>query len=128
MSATIRTGSEDEAGSGSFHALVPAAGRGERFGGEVPKQFQSFAGRPLFVHALAVLAAAPEIVSTVVVVPAGLEAEARSAIAAAGLEGRVAAVVHGGTRRQDSVLAWIEGTIDGKARRVEFPYRRADCP
>jgi hypothetical protein len=28
----------------------------------------------------------------------------------------------------DSVLAWIEGTVDGKARRVDFPYRRAVCP
>jgi hypothetical protein len=30
--------------------------------------------------------------------------------------------------RPDSLLAWIEGTIDGKARRVEFAYRRTDCP
>lgn len=28
----------------------------------------------------------------------------------------------------DSVAAWIEGTVDGKARRVEFPYRRVACP
>jgi hypothetical protein len=28
----------------------------------------------------------------------------------------------------DSVLAWIEGTVDGKTRRVDFPYRRAVCP
>jgi hypothetical protein len=30
--------------------------------------------------------------------------------------------------RPDSLLAWIEGTIDGKSRRVEFAYRRTDCP
>jgi Domain of unknown function (DUF6265) len=29
---------------------------------------------------------------------------------------------------RDSVLAWIEGIVDGKARRVDFPYRRAVCP
>jgi hypothetical protein len=28
----------------------------------------------------------------------------------------------------DSVLAWIDGTSDGKQRRVEFPYRRVPCP
>ena len=29
----------------------------------------------------------------------------------------------------DSIAAWIEGPgKDGKARRVEFPYRRAECP
>jgi hypothetical protein len=28
----------------------------------------------------------------------------------------------------DSLLARIEGTIDGKIRRSEFPYRRVRCP
>ena len=28
----------------------------------------------------------------------------------------------------DSVLAWIDGKAGGKARRVEFPYRRVACP
>ena len=28
----------------------------------------------------------------------------------------------------DSVLAWIDGTSDGKQQRVEFPYRRVPCP
>ena len=33
-----------------------------------------------------------------------------------------------GYRRDgDSLLAWIEGTNDGKSRRVEFPYRRVAC-
>jgi hypothetical protein len=27
----------------------------------------------------------------------------------------------------DSVLAWIDGTVGGKARRGEFPYRRVSC-
>jgi hypothetical protein len=30
-------------------------------------------------------------------------------------------------RDGESLLAWIEGTTNGKARRVEFPYRRAAC-
>jgi hypothetical protein len=28
----------------------------------------------------------------------------------------------------DSLLAWIEGSVRGTARRVEFPYARARCP
>lgn len=27
-----------------------------------------------------------------------------------------------------SLLAWIEGTKNGKSRRIEFPYRRTACP
>lgn len=30
-------------------------------------------------------------------------------------------------RDGESLLAWIEGTTNGKSRRVEFPYRRAAC-
>lgn len=34
-----------------------------------------------------------------------------------------------GYRRQGiSLLAWIEGTRDGKPRRIEFPYQRVPCP
>jgi hypothetical protein len=34
-----------------------------------------------------------------------------------------------GYQRQgtDGLLAWIEGSMNGKPRRVEFPYRRAAC-
>jgi len=28
----------------------------------------------------------------------------------------------------DSLSAWIEGTREGKVRRVDFPYRRGTCP
>ena len=28
----------------------------------------------------------------------------------------------------DSVLAWVEGTMNGKTRRIEFPYARVPCP
>lgn len=28
----------------------------------------------------------------------------------------------------DSLIAWIEGTINGKERRVEFPFQRVTCP
>jgi hypothetical protein len=28
----------------------------------------------------------------------------------------------------DSVLAWIDGKVAGKSRRIEFPYQRVSCP
>jgi hypothetical protein len=30
-------------------------------------------------------------------------------------------------RSGKDLLAWIEGTRDGRVRRIEFPYRRAAC-
>jgi hypothetical protein len=30
-------------------------------------------------------------------------------------------------RRGASLQAWVEGTRDGRTRRIEFPYRRAAC-
>lgn len=32
--------------------IVPAAGTGSRFGGELPKQFQSLAGKPILLHVI----------------------------------------------------------------------------
>jgi hypothetical protein len=29
---------------------------------------------------------------------------------------------------RDSVLGWVEGTMRGTQRRIEFPYRRVACP
>lgn len=42
-------------------ALIVAAGRGERFGGERPKQYAPLAGRPLLHHSLAAFAGHPGI-------------------------------------------------------------------
>ena len=36
----------------SVWAVVPAAGRGTRFGGEVPKQYLQVGGRPLLAYTL----------------------------------------------------------------------------
>ena len=30
-------------------------------------------------------------------------------------------------RKGNTLLAWIEGTQNGKVRRVEFPYQRSSC-
>jgi 2-C-methyl-D-erythritol 4-phosphate cytidylyltransferase len=48
-------------------AIVPAAGRGARFGGDVPKQYLEVAGQPLIAHTLQVLLAHPAVQGAVVV-------------------------------------------------------------
>ncbi|MBI4936801.1 MAG: 2-C-methyl-D-erythritol 4-phosphate cytidylyltransferase [Nitrosomonadales bacterium] len=50
-----------------YFALVPAAGSGSRFGGELPKQYSLLAGKPLIHHALATLCASADIETVFVV-------------------------------------------------------------
>jgi 2-C-methyl-D-erythritol 4-phosphate cytidylyltransferase len=43
----------------AFYALIPAAGAGTRFRGEIPKQYLRLAGRPMLWHAVNALCAVP---------------------------------------------------------------------
>jgi 2-C-methyl-D-erythritol 4-phosphate cytidylyltransferase len=52
-------------------ALIPCAGSGSRAGGELPKQYQQVAGRPLVLHTLAAFAAVTTVARTLVVVAPG---------------------------------------------------------
>lgn len=49
-------------------AVVPAAGRGTRFGGPVPKQYLLAAGEPLLAHALAALLSHPGVAGVMVAI------------------------------------------------------------
>jgi 2-C-methyl-D-erythritol 4-phosphate cytidylyltransferase len=51
-------------------AVVPSAGRGTRFGGDVPKQYLEVAGEPLLAHSLRALLAHPAVEGAVVVLAA----------------------------------------------------------
>ena len=51
-------------------AVVPAAGRGTRFGGDVPKQYLEVAGETLLAHSLRALLAHPAVEGAVVVLAA----------------------------------------------------------
>ncbi len=88
-------------------AIVLAAGRGERLGGAIPKAFVPLAGKPMLLHALAAISAAPEI-DFVVPVVARSELSRMDALAAelAGIRG-VRPAVAGGVERQDSVAAGL---------------------
>lgn len=85
-------------------AILVAAGRGERMGAERPKAFLDLGGVPLLLRAARAFEAAPSVGRLVAVVP-----EARLGEAKRLLRGLVKlhAVVAGGERRQDSVLAGL---------------------
>ncbi|RNF82581.1 2-C-methyl-D-erythritol 4-phosphate cytidylyltransferase [Montanilutibacter psychrotolerans] len=50
--------------------VIPAAGRGSRFGGEIPKQYLCIDGQPLIAHALDALLAHPRVVGAMVALAA----------------------------------------------------------
>jgi len=88
-------------------AVLVAAGRGERLGGEVPKAFAPFAGRPLLAESLARLDACPYVDVVVVLVPAGWEEPAILLAEELGA-GKVASCLAGGSSRAGSVRIGVE--------------------
>lgn len=88
-------------------ALVPAAGRGERFGKPVNKVLWEVAGKPVLAHTLAVFESC-EAVGEVIVVTAESDVEAVERIAGRFGFSKVKAVVPGGAQRQDSVSRGLD--------------------
>jgi 2-C-methyl-D-erythritol 4-phosphate cytidylyltransferase len=82
-------------------AVVPAAGHGERLGGELPKAFRLLGGAPLLVHAVTGLLASRHVTKVVVAAPADRLTEAEV------LLGPAVTTVAGGASRQDSVAAAV---------------------
>ncbi len=81
-------------------AVVPAAGKGTRFGSKIPKAFVRFAGKALLVHTLERLSAAHRFTETLVAVERERVAETEKLLAEAGIAARV---VPGGRTRAESV-------------------------
>jgi 2-C-methyl-D-erythritol 4-phosphate cytidylyltransferase len=93
------------ANDAGFWCVVPAAGRGERFGAGIPKQYVSISGKPLLLHTLERLAAHPRIAGLMVVL-------ARRDAHWPGLSelfGKPVVTAIGGDERADSVLAGLTG-------------------
>lgn len=94
-------------------AILVAAGRGERAGGSMPKQFAMLAGAPILLHSFRALSHHPAIGRVIVVVGDGQEEMARTAL------GEDARLVTGGATRRLSVRAGLEAlSADGGADRV----------
>jgi 2-C-methyl-D-erythritol 4-phosphate cytidylyltransferase / 2-C-methyl-D-erythritol 2,4-cyclodiphosphate synthase len=86
-------------------AVIVAAGRGYRAGGEMPKQYRQIGGEPVIRAALAAFAGHPQIDAVQPVIHADDEAQFRAATA--GLA-RLQTPVPGGDSRQASVRAGLE--------------------
>jgi 2-C-methyl-D-erythritol 4-phosphate cytidylyltransferase / 2-C-methyl-D-erythritol 2,4-cyclodiphosphate synthase len=93
-------------------AVVPAAGRGERFGSGTPKSLVALRGCPLLLYPLRVLQSVSEIETIVVVAPAGAVDTMRALARDAGLT-KVGAVVEGGADRQASVARGLASLPPG---------------
>ena len=91
--------------------IIAAAGRGVRFGREMPKSFYPVEGRPLLAWSLRALGAWGRIADYVVMVPPGWEAEAARELAEEA-PGAPVRVLAGGETRQESVAIGIE-SIEG---------------
>jgi 2-C-methyl-D-erythritol 4-phosphate cytidylyltransferase len=86
-------------------ALIPAAGRGQRMGLDIEKQFLQLGGKPLLAHTLAQFEATPTIDRIVVIVPSGRETFCHQEIVAPGQIRKVTHIVAGADTRQRSVMA-----------------------
>ena len=80
-------------------ALIVAAGKGERAGGDTPKQYRVFRGKTVLAHAVDALAAHPAIDAIRVVIDPGRDEAYRAAIAGRDLP----PPVKGGATRRESV-------------------------
>ena len=91
-------------------AIIVAAGKGERAGGDVPKQFVRLGGKALVAHAVDAFVAHSAVSEIVVVVGAG-----QQDLLAQALREQEVTVVEGGTGRQDSVRAGLEAASGADA-------------
>ena len=106
----------------SVTALIVAAGKGERAGGGLPKQYRLLAGRPVLRWAVESLARHPSVQAVRVVIGSG-----QQELANAALNGMaVGELIEGGAERADSVRAGL-AVIDADAVLVH-DAARPFCP
>ena len=103
-------------------ALIVAAGKGERLGGGVPKQYRLLGGKPVLRWAVESVLGHPAVRSTRVVIGKGQQEVAQAALA--GLD--VGPLIEGGAERADSVRAGLDA-IAGDAVLVH-DAARPFCP
>ena len=90
-----------------FAAIVVAAGKGLRVGGDIPKQFRLLRGKPIIRWSVEALAQAGAAEIITVIAP---ETRAEAEAALAGIEG--VRFVPGGATRQESVRAGLEALAE----------------
>lgn len=91
--------------------LIVAAGRGERLGGGVLKQYREIAGVPMLLRALRPFVSHPDVAHVAVALPATHAAAPPEWLAA--LAGDALSFVAGGVKRSDSVRRALAGLRPG---------------
>ncbi|MDF0544372.1 bifunctional 2-C-methyl-D-erythritol 4-phosphate cytidylyltransferase/2-C-methyl-D-erythritol 2,4-cyclodiphosphate synthase [Sphingobium sp. H39-3-25] len=106
--------------AGRTVAIIVAAGKGERAGGGLPKQFRQLGGQPVVARAIAPLAAHPRIDSIILVVGEGQMDMARAALDSMtpALSPPPLIVAGGATRRQSVLAGLAQVEASGGARHV----------
>lgn len=103
-------------------ALIVAAGKGERLGGNVPKQYRSLGGKPVLRWAVETVIRHPAIHRARIVI-----GEDQQELAASVLEGMpVGDLIIGGAERSDSVRAGLAAIGDGTV--IVHDAARPFCP
>jgi 2-C-methyl-D-erythritol 4-phosphate cytidylyltransferase/2-C-methyl-D-erythritol 2,4-cyclodiphosphate synthase len=88
-------------------AIIPAAGSGSRFGGQIPKQFVEIAGAPVIVHTLRRFDECGDIGAIIVALRAEEIERFERMLALEGFR-KPARLVVGGAERSDSILNALE--------------------
>ena len=88
----------------SIAALIVAAGKGDRLGGDLPKQYANLGGKSLLAHSVDAFMAHPDIGSILVVIGHGQEVLAKAALG----ERKISGFVTGGVEREHSVKAGLD--------------------
>ncbi|WP_019903419.1 bifunctional 2-C-methyl-D-erythritol 4-phosphate cytidylyltransferase/2-C-methyl-D-erythritol 2,4-cyclodiphosphate synthase [Methylobacterium sp. 77] len=104
-------------------AVVVAAGRGIRIGGDVPKQYRSVGGRAVLTRTLAALAAHPDLAVIQPVIAADAASFYHACLAELDpvLRDKLATPVEGGATRQQSVRAGLEALSRNEAGDIGAP-------
>ena len=92
-------------------ALIMAAGTGERFGEEAPKQFCPLNGYPALAWNIRTFSAVEAVTNLIVVITPGLKQRVAEMVDEHGLE-NVNQIVPGGETRQESVSKGLEALAD----------------
>jgi 2-C-methyl-D-erythritol 4-phosphate cytidylyltransferase / 2-C-methyl-D-erythritol 2,4-cyclodiphosphate synthase len=103
-------------------ALIVAAGRGERLGGDIPKQYRPIGGKPVLRWAVEAMAGHPSVNQVRVVIGPGQGELAKSALD--GLP--VGDLIEGGAERSDSVVKGLRAIGDGAV--LVHDAARPFCP
>ena len=89
-------------------AIIPAGGKGTRFGGDVPKQFCEMSKKPLIIHTLQIFAAHKDINHIIIGVHADYINYTRELLNIFGIEAEIA---EGGHTRQQTVYNCLKKCI-----------------